>query len=165
MAKVRLFAEPCIESFFFLVVMTFFARFSQDKEWGLTSCFDVERRLPWDNQAFEDDLLDTEGTDLPRRNKTWPVDFFLDNIDRPRGRAEDDNLVGLLVGDVGVPLEFQIDGFLGTAAVLTTRERSDFAFFSFEFKVEDSMVDDLRVGKPAVAQLVSCVPNVIRKFC
>ena len=55
-------------------------------------------------------------------------------------------MVGLMVGDVGVPLEFQIDGFFDVAAVLTTSERSEFAFFFFEFEVKDFMADDVRVG-------------------
>ena len=55
-------------------------------------------------------------------------------------------MVGLIVGDVGVPPEFQINGFFGAAAVLTTSERSNLAFFFFEVKVEDFMVDDVRVG-------------------
>ena len=66
----RLFVEPCIESFFVLAAMTFLARLSQDDKRGLTSCFDVECQLPADNQAFKDELLDTEGTDLPRRNES-----------------------------------------------------------------------------------------------
>jgi hypothetical protein len=141
-----LFAEPCIESFFVLAVITFLTRLSRDKDQGLTSYFNVERRLPVDDQTFEDDLLVTEDTDFSRRNETRLVDFLLDGVDHPRGQAEDDNLVGLMVGDISVPLEFQINRFLGVATVPTTRERSDFACFSFEFEVEDFMVDDLRVG-------------------
>ena len=125
--------------------MTFLARLSQDNKWGLTSCFDVECQLPADNQAFKDELLDTEGTDLPRRNESWLVDFLLDDVNHPREQAENDNLVGLIVGDVGVPLEFWIDGFFGAVAVLTSSEHSDFAFFFFGFKVKDFMVDDVRV--------------------
>ena len=112
----------------------------------MTFCFDVERQLPVDDRAFEDELLDTERTDLPRRDEIRLFDFLLDNVNRPRGQAEDDNLVGLMVGDISVPLEFQINRFLGAAAVPTTCERSNFAFFFFEFEVEDFMVDDLRVG-------------------
>ena len=55
-------------------------------------------------------------------------------------------MVSLIVGDVDVPLEVQIDRFLGAAAVLTTSERSDFAFFFFEFRVDNFVVDDVRVG-------------------
>ena len=126
--------------------MTFLARLSWDNKRGLTSCFGVERQLPADDQAFEDKLLDTERMNLPRRNKPWLVHFLLDDVDCPCGQAEDDKLVGLMVGDVGVPLEFQIDGFFDVAAVLTTSERSEFAFFFFEFEVKDFMADDVRVG-------------------
>ena len=70
MVKVRLFAEPCIESFFVMAVMSILARLLRDEEQGLTSCFDVERRLPGDDRSFKDDFLDAEGTDLPQRNET-----------------------------------------------------------------------------------------------
>ena len=134
MVKVHVFDEPCIESFFVLAVMTFLARLSQDEEQGLISCFDVERRLPTDDQAFEDDMLDIERTDLPQRDKPRLVDFLSDNADHSCGRAEDDILVGLMVGGVGRLLELQINGFLGAATVPTPCERSNFAFFFFNLK-------------------------------
>ena len=111
---------------------------------------------------------------MPRHDETQLINVLLDDVGRPRGQAEDDNLAGLMVGDVGIMLEFQIDGFLSAAAVPTSRERSDFAFFFFEFKVEDFMVDGVRVGIVLKAGgstvnsylvIVSYVPNVIRKLC
>ena len=51
-----------------------------------------------------------------------------------------------MVRDVRVPLELQIDGFFNAATVLTTNERSNLAFFFFEFEVNDFMVDDVRIG-------------------
>ena len=84
---------------------------------------------------------------MSQRDNLRLVDFLLDNVDCPSGQEENDNLVGLMVGDVGMPLKFGIYGFLGAATVPTTSERSDSAFFFFfEFEVEDLMVDDTRVG-------------------
>ena len=52
-------------------------------------------------------------------------------------------MVGLMVRNVGVPLEFRIDGFLDTAAVLTTSEHFKLAFFFFVLESDDFMVDDV----------------------
>ena len=84
--------------------------------------------------------------DLPQRNNPQLVNLLLEDVDHLRGWAEADNAVGLMVRNVGVPLEFRIDGFLDTAAVLTTSEHFKLAFFFFEFKVDDFMVNYARIG-------------------
>ena len=138
--------------------MTFLARLSRDDNQGLTSYFNVEHRLPADDRPFEDIFLDTEGTGLPRCDKPRLVISLLEDVDRSRGHAEDDNLVGLMAKNVRVPLEFQIDGFSDTTTVLTTNERSKLAFFVSEFKVDNFMADGVRIYiflRRAVVQLIN----------
>jgi hypothetical protein len=51
-----------------------------------------------------------------------------------------------MVGDVEVPLEFQINGFSAVATILTTSECFNLAFFFFKFEVDDFMYDNMEVG-------------------
>ena len=106
----------------------------------------MEQRLPADDQAFEDEWLDIEGTDLLRRKKPWLVNFLSEAGDCPRWQVEDNNLVGLRVTDIAVLLGFRIDKVFDADAVLTISERSALTLFFFELEFYGFMVDDVQVG-------------------
>ena len=136
----RLFVELCFSSSFVLTAIISLVRLSQDDEQGLTSCFDVDWRLPVDDRAFEDEWLETEGTDWPQLDKPRLVDFLSEAGDHPRWQVEDDDLVHLRVIDVGMLPDFRIDEFFGADAVLTASERSELIVFFFDLDLDGFVV-------------------------